>query len=557
MAQLPEQLAGLLQPGAYPHPVGAVTLVQTHVSWVLLTGEYAYKIKRPVRYPFVDLTSAERRAFFCGEEVRLNRRFAPDLYLDVCDITERDGLAVIGGTGRVLERCVRMRQFPPDQELDRLLARDAIGTEPLDAFGRELARIHGHLPVARTGEPWGRAEGIAKVLTENVEDYVASVTAANAELARMGPGADAAPLWSAGHGSLSSMQDALTARLRALTPLIGARRDAGRVRECHGDLHSRNVVWLQNRLVAFDCMEFEPAFRWIDVAEEIAFLIADLEAHARPAHAHAFLTGYLDASGDFEACRVLDLYKAHRALVRAKVSTLEVKGLVAEGLRNRQAPGSAALEALRRDHAAFVDVARRALQPRPTALILMSGLSGSGKTWLARQLAPALGAIHVRSDVERKRLAGLGELASSHSAPGGGLYTPGITEQTYARLAEVAEQVLPGGYPVIVDATFLRRAQRDTVASRARHLGVPMFVIHCDAPAAVLRERIVARSRSGRDASEADLAVLDWQLANQERIGSGESLEVITVDTQDPNAPASVTRQLESRGLMLRALPQA
>lgn len=557
MAQLPEQLAGLLQPGAYPHPVSAVTLVQTHVSWVLLTGEYAYKIKRPVRYPFVDLTSAERRAFFCAEEVRLNRRFAPDLYRDVCDVTERNGLAVIGGTGRVLERCVRMRQFPADQELDRLLARDAIGTESLDAFGRELARIHDRLPVPRPEEPWGRAEGVAKVLTENVESYAAIVTEVSTELARRSADADPEPLLSADPGSLSSIQRALTARLRALTPLIGARRDAGRVRECHGDLHSRNVVWLQNRLVAFDCMEFEPAFRWIDVAEEIAFLIADLEAHNRPAHAHAFLTGYLDASGDFEACRVLDLYKAHRALVRAKVAALEVKGLVAERLRNPQSASSAALEAMRRDHASFVDVAHRALQPRPAALILMSGLSGSGKTWLARQLAPALGAIHVRSDVERKRAAGLGELASSHSAPGGGLYAPGITEQTYARLADVVEQVLSGGYPVIVDATFLRRAQRDTVTSRAHHLGVPVFVVHCDAPAAVLRERIVARARSGRDASEADLAALDWQLGQHEPIDSGESLDVITVDTQDPNALASVTRRLESRGFTVRAAPLA
>ncbi|MBX5460093.1 MAG: AAA family ATPase [Steroidobacteraceae bacterium] len=556
MAQLPEQFAGLLQPGAYPHPVSAVTLVQTHVSWVLLTGEYAYKIKRPVRYPFVDLTSAERRAFFCAEEVRLNRRFAPDLYLDVCDITERNGLAAIGGTGRVLERCVHMRQFPPDQELDRLLARDAIGTESLDAFGRELARIHERLPVPRPDEPWGRAEGVAKVLTENVESYAAIVAEVTAEQARRSADADPDPLSSA-DDSLSSIEHALTARLRALTPLISARRDAGRVRECHGDLHSRNVVWLQNRLVAFDCMEFEPAFRWIDVAEEIAFLIADLEAHDRPAHAHAFLTGYLDVSGDFEACRVLDLYKAHRALVRAKVAALEVKGLLAEGHRNPQSASSAALEAMRRDHAAFVDVARRALQPRPTALILMSGLSGSGKTWLARQLAPAIGAIHVRSDVERKRAAGLGELASSRSALGRGLYAPGVTEQTYARLADVVEQVLSGGYPVIVDATFLRRAQRDTVTSRARHLGVLVFVVHCDAPAAVLKERIAARTRSGRDASEADLAVLEWQLGQHEPIGSGESLDVITVDTRDPNALASVTRHLESRGLTLRAAPRA
>lgn len=522
MAQLPEPLSGLMRPEAYPHPVSAIHLVQTHVSWVLLTGEFAYKIKRPVRYPFLDLTSEAQRAFFCHEELRLNRRFAPALYLGVCDITLRDGQVFIGGPGNVIERCVRMRQFSGERELDRLLANDAVAPEVLYVFGRELAEIHDSLPVATSDQPWGHADGVTKVLLDNVAGYEEATQGMRLRTAQ-----DAA----------KSLREAFAERLKELAPLIEARRAGGRVRECHGDLHSRNIVLQEGKLVAFDCMEFEPAFRWIDVAEEIAFLLADLQARERALHAHAFLTGYLDVSGDYAACRVLDLYRAHRALVRAKVTALEMGAVPSSGADD-------ALASMQRQHDAHLRVAMEALSLRKPRLILMSGLSGSGKTWLARQLARELGAVHVRSDVERKRAAGIGELASSGSATGGGLYAPEVTRRMYARLGEIARNVLSGGYSVIVDATFLARAHRTVVIESARSIDAPVCVVRCDAPEAVLRERILMRARSGRDASEADTAVLDWQLAHQEPIAAEEQLNVIAVDTRDPGAVSALVQRL-------------
>ena len=250
---------------------------------MLLTGEYAYKIKKPVCYAFVDLRSAERRAFLCGEEVRLNRRFAPTLYVGVCDIIARDGTARIAGQGDVIEHAVRMRQFEREDELDRLLASGRIAPPELEAFGRDLAAIHAGLPVADDAQAWGRPAAVRSLVLENLEQC--------AQVA-MPLGTDA---------ELRALRQPCTARLEAAEPWIAARRQAGRVRECHGDLHSRNIVRYAGHLAAFDCLEFDPAFRWIDVADEIAFLLMDLDARRFPLHAQAFRGGYLAQCGDYQA----------------------------------------------------------------------------------------------------------------------------------------------------------------------------------------------------------------------------------------------------------------
>jgi len=504
MAELPASLVALLEPAAYPHEVRQVRLVETHISWVLLTGLFAYKIKRPVAYPFVDLRSVERRRFYCEEELRLNRRFAPELYVETCDVTEEGGKARIGGAGRVIERCVKMRQFDRANELDRLLERHEIEAATLEAFGRELADIHARLPVAQGGDAWGSAGQVRSVVLENLRQYLKGAA-------------------QAGVPPDEGLGARLEQRLTQLASDIDARRASGRVRECHGDLHARNVVLLANRLVAFDCLEFEPAFRWIDVAEEVALLVADLRARDRTREAHAFLSGYLAQSGDFALLRLLDLYVAHRALTRAKV---------------------AALDAQRSDFDELSGTAAMALEDKKPALILMTGVSGSGKTWLARKVAPDIDAVHLRSDVERKRLAGLDELASSRSATGDGLYAGDMTERVYERLAQCAEDVLRGGYSAIVDATFLKRSQRATFATLATRLGVALKVVVSEAPLEVLRERIHRRQLAAADASEADSSVLDWQLAHQEPIEASERLQIIRISATAPNPAGETLRVL-------------
>lgn len=509
---LPVHLRGLLSPDAYPHPVQTPELVETHVSWVLLTGAFAYKIKRPVQYPFIDLRSAERREFFCREELRLNQRFAAELYLDVCEITCTDGEARIGGTGPVIEHAVRMHQFRREDELDRLLASGRIEARELEAFGRSLAQIHAQLPMAAPAQPWGGSDRVRALILENLEQCIQA----------------GAPFGAS--DSLRALRPLLTQRLECLTLSLAQRRAAGRVRECHGDLHVRNVVRRAGRLLAFDCLEFDPAFRWIDVADEIAFLLADLDALRHPTHANAFLNGYLAEGGDYQACRVVDLYKAHRALIRAKVTALAGVG------RGRNLDR----EEVRSQYAAYVGGAHAALASRQPLLVLMTGLSGSGKTWLARRLTPLLGAIHLRSDTERKRLATLPEIAHTASAIQQGLYAPEAKARVYEYLADCAEQVLGGGYPAIIDATFARREDRARFRNLAERLGVRLRVIYCRAAPEVLRARVAERQARGSDASEADLDVLRWQEAHAEPVMADEGLVALEVNTTDSEPAPSI-----------------
>jgi predicted kinase len=340
-------------------------------------------------------------------------------------------------------------------------------------------------------------------------------------------------------------------RLRALRPLFAERLEAlagsmsqrlagGRIRECHGDLHSSNVVMRDARLVPFDCLEFDPAFRWIDVADEIAFLLADLGVQGHRTHAYAFLSGYLAQSGDYEGCRVLDLYKAHRALVRAKVTAIT-------SARHEDAC-DVDLSKGRAQYEAYLDGAYTALGSRKPQLLLMAGFSGSGKTWLANRLAPALEAIHLRSDVERKRLAGLSETVRSRSAIGQGLYEPKARARVYEHLAQCAEHVLCGGYPVIVDATFDRREHRALFRELAARLGVGLRLISCRAPPDVLRRRVAERLAHGTDASEADLPVLRWQEAHAEPVLADEGLSTLEVDTTHAEPTPSISDLVRALG---------
>lgn len=525
---LPRTLEGLLQSSAYSHPIDAVEVVTTHISWVLLAGDYAYKIKRPVRYPFIDLTTLERRRFLCEEELRLNRRFAPELYIEVCKVVAADGVVQMEGGDAarapapaadskvILDYAVRMHRFSHAEELDRLLDTRRIDVQELERFGRELAQVHVRLPTAPAASPWGRPEEVRAHLLRNLREC-----------------ADAAVVFGSSPAILA-MHDTMQARLELSASSMAARRANGRIRECHGDLHSRNVVRIRGRLVPFDCLEYDPALRWIDTADEIAFLTSDMKACGRPLRAQAFRTGYLAESGDYDACRVLGLYEAHRALVRAKIAALSAK---------QNAEGRAT-DTLHGEHVRLVTFAAEALAPKAPRLLLMSGLSGSGKTWLARQLAERLSAVHIRSDVERKRRAGLRELVSSHSRLGEGLYSREATAALYEDLLRAADGVLSGGIPAVVDAAFLERAQRARFAELAARHGTPLHLVRCEAPERVLRARITERTREGNDPSEAGVDVLSWQSAHAEPLDPAEGMDVIPVDTAGPDALDQALRRI-------------
>jgi len=517
----PPLIAGLMRAEAYPHAVsGPVRLAETHISWVLLTGEYAYKIKKPLRLSFLDYSTLERRKALCEEEVRLNRRHAPDLYVGTSPIAGTVDHPRVNGSGPPLEYAVRMRQFDREAELAVLLASGSADAGELADLGADIARFHAAASPAAAGSRYGTPDTVHRVTLDNF-----------AELRRL-------PECRARSRSLDALERRLTRLLETHREWVLERKAAGRVRECHGDLHCGNVVRWQGSLVPFDGIEFDPALRFIDVVSDIAFLTMDLAERGRADLRLTALQSWVETLGDCAGLRLLPYYESYRALVRAKVAALGALQTPAGG-----GPREAAVRTCTR----YLDWASSRLAPRRPVLLVTCGLSGSGKTWLARQVAPGLGALHVRSDVERKRLAGLGPHEDSRSAPDAGIYTPQFNTRTYARLAECAAAALAGGESMVVDAAFLRRAERRQFLDLAAEGAATVAVLHCRAPQDVLRRRVTERSASRSDASEAGLEVLARQPSYWEDFDERERPHVVEVDTTRPQAAGEALAVLRRR----------
>ena len=440
-------------------PVPAEACRETHISWVLLAGQYAYKVKKPVTLPFLDYGSVEKRRFFCNEELRLNRRFAPDLYLDVVDLAG--------------EPAVRMKRFDEALRLDHVSSMGDLTGAHLMQLARDLVAFQAS--AARAAPPFGTPDIIRADALENFD-----------ELDRLLP-FEAAPL-----GRLRTWTEAEWQRRRAD---FARRHDRGCIREGHGDLHLGNLVLLDGRVVPFDGIEFNEDFRCIDVASEIAFTLLDLLDHGRPGLAHWLLDAWLTWSGDFDALAVLRFYLVYRALVRAKVAALR-------GHENHST-------ADQQEAAGYLSLALRLTAPPTSTLTITCGPSGCGKTFeSSRRLASAdfLHTVRIRSDVERKRLHGIAPDADS----GGTIYDAETTRRTYARLADLAESLLQAGWSVIVDAAFLKRDERAAFRLLSKRLGIPFSLIAPQVPKDELARRLQARRN---DASEATVKVMEQQLA--------------------------------------------
>ncbi len=463
----------------------AVDLHETHISWVLLAGDLAYKLKKPVCLPFLDFSTLALRKHFCEEEVRLNRRLAAPLYLGVLPVCGTPQAPRIGGTGPVIDHVVCMRRFPAGALLSELLAAGRLQPQDLGQLALRLADFHAAAAVA----PVGVAEPGAQVVLDVL-----------AQLDGTRPQTAALRAWVAQHAT-------------HLQATWQARRRAGAMRECHGDLHLANAVKLGSDVVGFDCIEFDPALRWTDVMSDVAFLAMDLQAHGRGDLAFRFLDAYLQRSGDYAGVPVLRFQQVYRALVRALVGRLRAA---------HQGPD-------------YLACAQRLAQPADggARLLITHGLSGSGKSSLAGRLLEAAGAVRVRSDVERKRLFGLDALQSSAGRVPD-MYSAQATQRTLERLRECAGHALQAGYPVIVDAAFLRRAERQAFQAWAAELRVPFAILHCRADEAVLRQRVAERGLAGNDASEATLAVLEQQWAHHEPLREDEQAFVLEAATDAP-----------------------
>jgi len=481
-------VAALSEPAAYPHPTGKVEHLETHISDVFLAGDYAYKLKKPLDFGFLDFTTLEKRRSACLDEVRLNARLAPQIYLGVVPVCASGQEYRITATDckdgeQLVEYAVHMRRLPQDGMLDRLAAGGGLARGQLVDIARQIARFHATAERGPEIERYGTLDSVAYPVRQNFEQtekYI-GVTIGRER-----------------HARLRAYSEDF---LRDQAARFAARVAEHHIVDGHGDLHLRNMCLHDGRVVIFDCVEFNQAFRAGDVMNDIAFLTMDLDARGLPVLGNDFLNEYLEWTQDYAGLALLDFYQIYRAYVRGKVTSF-LMDAAAEPARR---------ETARREAEEYFRLAERYLAPRAPGLLITCGLSGSGKTTAARQAAAALGGIVVRSDAVRKQLAGV-PLDQDASAPfGQGIYSPAMGARTYRAMLDHARAIIGAGRWAVLDATYNTRAARDAVAHLARELNVPFAIVYCLAERDELARRLRRRATEDSDISDASAAILDEQ----------------------------------------------
>ncbi|MDD5577729.1 MAG: AAA family ATPase [Methylobacter sp.] len=502
-------IKALGETSAYGHEVASVRLIETHISWVLLTGQYAYKIKKPVNFGFLDFSTLKKRQFFCLEELRLNRRLAAHLYLEVVPITGKADHPKMDGTGEAIEYAVKMIQFPSGQLLSEHAKSGNLGIDEIDQMAAIIADFHETIEKAAADSPYGNSEDIKHWFIGNF-DHIRPLLENDSHKQQL----HAIEIWG-------------NREWRNKKALIQQRKQQGKVRECHGDLHLGNMTFINGQLTLFDCIEFNPMLRWIDVFSEAAFLIIDLLHFGYERHAWRFLNHYLQHTGDYPGLALLRYYLVYRALVRGKVSLLGMAQHRDNDIICRQALD---------EYSIFANLAERFTKDGRAILIITHGYSGSGKSTFAGQLAEKIGALQIRSDIERKRLFGYRAQEHTGSDIDNGLYTQAAGLKTYQRLAELAKVVIEAGFSAIVDAAFLKLEQRTMFRRLAADCGVPFFIIDFQASDKELINRIKQRQQQQNDASEATIEVLRQQQLSAQPLLEEERGCVITINTESSNA---------------------
>jgi aminoglycoside phosphotransferase family enzyme/predicted kinase len=498
---LPNLISQMLQPGFYPHSVTEpIQLIQTHISYVLLTGDYAYKLKKPANFGFLDFSTLEKRQHFCQEELRLNQRGAGELYLEVLPVTLVGEQYHLGGTGEVVEYAVKMRQFPQEALFSELFASGNLQESHLEELGRVVAQYHAESVTNDYIRSFGEVSQIRLAIDENyqqTQNYI-------------------------GRPQTQEQFEATkqyTDNFFVQHPeLFKSRIDNNYICECHGDLHLRNIALWHDKIMLFDCIEFNEPFRFVDVMYDVAFIVMDIESRGRKDLGNAFLNAYVEQTGDWEGLQVLPLYLSRQAYVRAKVNSFL--------LDDPNIP-AAVKEESAKTASAYYRQAWEYTKPQQGKLILMSGLSGAGKSTTAKYLARKLNAVHLRSDAVRKHLAGIPLLEKG----GDEIYTPEMTQKTYSRLLALGIILANQGWSVILDAKYDRQDLREAAISQATQHQLPVHIINCTAPLEVVTERLLNRTGDIADAT-ADL--LASQIKQSEPFTNQEQPYITVVDTTQP-----------------------
>jgi len=517
-AQLP-LVSALQNTAVYEHTVTGLQLLETHISWVILTGEYVYKIKKAVDFGFLDYSTLQQRRFYCQEELRLNRRFAPQLYLDVVAIRGTCEQPSLQPDGEPIEYAVRMKQFPQSGLLSTLAANNTLTPQIIDALALLVSDMHAAVAIADEHTKAGLPDDIHHWVMENF-DHIRPALSEARQLQQ-----------------LQQVESWCRREFADKQTVLERRRTDGFVRECHGDLHLGNLTLIDGRITPFDGIEFNSQLRWIDVISEIAFLVMDIRDRGYPHQASHLLNAYLQHTGDYTGLTVLRYYLVYRALVRAKVAVLRLPRM----------NSTLDEQNVWYEYRSYMELAAHYVRPPIPALIITHGVSGSGKSYYASRLAERTGAIQIRSDIERKRLHGYAAAADTGSPVESGIYSAAASVRTYEQLAALAGTVIKAGYPVIIDATFLQFVWREHFRQLSFSLAVPFVLLAFEADRDTLCSRLHNRQSAGDDPSEAGIDVLDAQLASQQRLLPDEMTDVLMVDAGEDCSLESLYGRLVER----------
>ena len=473
----------------YAHTVENFQLIETHLSWVILTGTYVYKIKKAVNFGFVDFSTLEKRKYFCEQELLLNKKLARDMYLDIMPIygTPQNPSFTKQSASKPLEYAIKMRQFDQSQLLTNLQAKHALDKDMIESIAIQLAQFHKLAEQINTQESFGNVEQVSKPMLENFTSCL--------DMCRT-------------HKNIALLKELEAWTKQSITKLhdrLQYRKTNGFIRQCHGDLHLGNIAYQNNKIIIFDCIEFNESFYWIDTMNDAGFFSMDLLAKQETAFMIRFLNAYLFKSGDYEGLQVLNFYMVYRAMVRAKIALITHQ--------NEQHV----------DFNTYLSLAKQLTTPKQPLLFITYGFSGSGKSFLSTLLADSISAIHIKSDMERKRI--------KLEHPEDALYGSVMNSITYTRLLYLAELVLQTNFSVIIDATFIKYNNRKLFANLAKKLTVPFKILHCHAQDSVLSQRIGQREQQGADLSDADTRVLKLQQQSIEPLTTEEQQYTVQIET--------------------------
>ncbi len=504
---LPAHIAGLLDPTAYPHPVGDVELVQTHISYVLMAGDVVYKIKKPLNLGFLNFTTLKRRHFYCNEEVRLNRRLCDDTYRGVVPVTQHGGTYRVGGSGTVVDYAVQMRRLPHDLMMDHLLSEDRVDAAMVERLADKIADFHHESETGARIDRFGSSRTIEQNWVENLDQVRPFIGVTLTD-------------W-----QVAFVEATISAFLVRYQSVLEERVQSGRIRDCHGDLRASAVCFTDD-ICVYDCIEFNRRFRYSDVASEVAFLAMDLDRRGRPDLAECFVRRYQRVTGDDEMDRVLDFYKCYRAFVRGKVNSFQ--------LDEPEIPTEAKNTARSSARHYFDLACQYASKFQIPSLVVMTGLSGTGKSTVAQGIASARDMTVVSSDAVRKQLAGLSEGTHRRDEYGGGIYSADFSRRTYSTMFERASALLTEGQSVVLDATFQQRKQRQDAFDLARRVGALAFVVETVADRSVVKQRLAAREQDETAISDATWETYLIQAERFEPVTDVDDWQHVRVDAGRP-----------------------